>query len=630
MTVNICDWRKIAINIAPFLLLFFVDYNLENQKIFIFLLLTVSYVLVTAIEITVNEKMGSMIDAVELFFSSFVCFALSQYMILSFGEIMQMEMKMWMVNILLFLTVHFLVFGVCGNVKWTCMIVHLVIMIISFADYLVLSFRNNEITLADFTAYKTGLSVAKNYRPEIVSRCLYATLGSFICVRFISKIKVPKKNKKKERWISVTVGMALGLIFCLLCQNREVKVFGRLGSTQNGYFTNLALQVRDSYVAKPEGYSVQRVQDIYQSNMVELQSEESIFPTIIVIMNESFSDLSVLGEIETNQEAMSFYHSLKENTIKGTALASVYGGQTANSEWEFLTENTMGFLPNGSVVYQQYLKEKPITILDKLHENGYTCIGMHPFRAQSYNRDKAFRKMGFDEMYFLEAFEGKKMIRGGISDEEFYDKIIERFEEAQDEKLFFFGITMQNHGGYSASPEEFEFTIQTKDFNYDDVNCYLSLIHESDLALEKLIRYFEKQDRPVEIVFFGDHQPALNEDFINILMSQNPSENEVEETQKMYQVPFFVWTNYAIEAKDDVLTDFGKLPIYMFENAGIALSNKESFLKNSSKTVQAINPFGFYSVLDDKWKNFKDASEEESKILTEYECIQYYEMFDKR
>ena len=72
-------------------------------------------------------------------------------------------------------------------------------------------------------------------------------------------------------------------------------------------------------------------------------------PTIIAIMNESFSDLSVLGDFDTNFELTPFMNSLQKNTIKGYALASVYGAKTPNSEWEFMTGNTMGFLPEGSV-----------------------------------------------------------------------------------------------------------------------------------------------------------------------------------------------------------------------------------------------------------------------------------------
>ena len=76
---------------------------------------------------------------------------------------------------------------------------------------------------------------------------------------------------------------------------------------------------------------------------------------VIVIMNESLSDLSVLPGVESNTDAMPFLRSLTENTIKGYAYSSVFGGTTANSEYEFLTGNTTAFLPAGTVPYHLYV-----------------------------------------------------------------------------------------------------------------------------------------------------------------------------------------------------------------------------------------------------------------------------------
>lgn len=76
---------------------------------------------------------------------------------------------------------------------------------------------------------------------------------------------------------------------------------------------------------------------------------------LIVIMNESFSDLTETFGLETNEDPMPFLHGLTENTVKGTAYSSVFGGTTANSEFEFLTGNTMAFLPDGTVPFQMYV-----------------------------------------------------------------------------------------------------------------------------------------------------------------------------------------------------------------------------------------------------------------------------------
>ena len=105
-------------------------------------------------------------------------------------------------------------------------------------------------------------------------------------------------------------------------------------------------------MSPPENYSVELIQKLEQhykddDGILSITREE---PVMIVIMNESFADLSVLGELETNAPLTPFMDSLEENTIKGYALSSVFGAKTPNSEWEFMTGNSMAFLPEGSVV----------------------------------------------------------------------------------------------------------------------------------------------------------------------------------------------------------------------------------------------------------------------------------------
>lgn len=116
---------------------------------------------------------------------------------------------------------------------------------------------------------------------------------------------------------------------------------------------------------KPEGYSKETAEAILQrydySGEAEAQkddtSEGAIVPDdILVIMNESWADLSCAGDFETNIPYNEFYTNLTENTIKGTACVSIYGGNTPQSEYEFLTGNTISFLPSGAIAYNLYIK----------------------------------------------------------------------------------------------------------------------------------------------------------------------------------------------------------------------------------------------------------------------------------
>ncbi|MFR9101099.1 MAG: LTA synthase family protein, partial [Anaerostipes hadrus] len=229
-------------------------------------------------------------------------------------------------------------------------------------------------------------------------------------------------------------------------------------------------------------------------------------PNVVVIMNETFSDLNVVNKIKTNKEVMPFINSLKDNTIKGHMLVSVFGGGTSNSEYEFLTGNSVSALPLNGNAYTQFVKHKVPSLASQLKEQGYDTLAFHPYKAHGWNRDTVYPLLGFDQ--FLDETcmnpNGEKF-RGWYSDSEDYNKIIDIFNKKKaGQPLFLFNVTIQNHGGYLIADKNFKEEIKIKDEKATDTaNRYLSLIHESDRAFEKIINYFKNQKEPTIVVMFG-------------------------------------------------------------------------------------------------------------------------------
>ena len=87
----------------------------------------------------------------------------------------------------------------------------------------------------------------------------------------------------------------------------------------------------------------------------ETSGTSKIPENLIVIMNESFSDLRTYPNFKTDTELMPGIDALKENTQKGSLLVSVKGGTTANTEYEFLTGNSCVLSPS-TVVYNSFIK----------------------------------------------------------------------------------------------------------------------------------------------------------------------------------------------------------------------------------------------------------------------------------
>jgi phosphoglycerol transferase MdoB-like AlkP superfamily enzyme len=114
-----------------------------------------------------------------------------------------------------------------------------------------------------------------------------------------------------------------------------------------------------------------------QEDDADSSDKKEELPNIIVVMNESFSDLKVLGDFTTNEDYMPYLHSLlngAENTVTGYLNVSVCGGNTANTEFEFLTGNSMAFLPQGSIPYQQYITPFSSQIADNTADSGNLSI----------------------------------------------------------------------------------------------------------------------------------------------------------------------------------------------------------------------------------------------------------------
>ena len=134
----------------------------------------------------------------------------------------------------------------------------------------------------------------------------------------------------------------------------------------------------------------------------------------------------------------------------------------------------MAFLPEGSVVYQQYIKDDATSIVSTMKDEGYTCVAMHPYYETGWSRNRIYPNLGFDEQYFIEDFDSTKIIREYITDQELFDKIIERFEDRRvNEDLFIMSISMQNHGGYATPYENFRKSITNGTFLYGCESVFL-------------------------------------------------------------------------------------------------------------------------------------------------------------
>ena len=577
-----------------------------------------------------KESLAWLWTTLGVIFSSVFSIHMVQYLLLD--EELRAKIKddkLWL-NIVCAAVLYTVIQSITNNLAVTCMISHTTLMLLAAINYFVFMFRGNEFIFSDIRSAATGLSVAGNYTFTIDDRAVYVILWSTLFFSFIRKCNVSFVNKKIwMRAICISI-VILGSVYVASETARTVtETWEQKGSYKNGYILNFVLSVRDYFVQPPDGYSSEIIATLeagYTQYAGDMPEEK---PTVIVIMSESYADLSVVGDFATNQEVTPYYNSLTENTIKGYALSSVFGAKTANSEWEFMSGNSMAFLPSGAVVYQQYITEEPTTLVSNMKNFGYKCVALHPYYETGWSRNLVYPDIGFDEMYFLEHFDENEMVRRYISDEEYYNKIIERFEsKSGNEDLFIMSISMQNHGGYTEKYTSFPENIRVLGGTYEDANQYLSLLNNSDKALEKFITYFENVEEPVEIVFFGDHLPSLKSKFFKSLNGKGLSGLNLQELQDLYTIPFMIWTNYDTEEVEIEISSINYLSTLTLERAGLPMPAYNQFLMDLMEQIPAINSRGYYSISEGKYKYLDEAEGEEAEWINKYEMLQYNNMFD--
>ena len=314
-------------------------------------------------------------------------------------------------------------------------------------------------------------------------------------------------------------------------------------------------------VEKPSGYSAEKAalsaepytDGVADEKTAHLSSDEEL-PNVIVIMNEAFSDLRALCDYETNLPVTPNIDALTENTIKGNLHVSVKGGNTANSEYEFLTGDTMAFLPAGSIPYQQHIKGETPNLASYFKSLGYETEAVHPYYASGWFRDHIYPWFSFDEDTFVEDFYplySFDLLRGYVSDDTLFDYLIDQYEandKKEDAPRFTFAVTMQNHGSYDKEYDNFQPDVTVVGIEeYKRISAYLSLIRKTDEYFGDLIEYFRNYDEKTVIVMFGDHQP--NDNVVSTLMGNAGVDNSAAalDAANRYITPYILWANYDID-----------------------------------------------------------------------------------
>ena len=577
-------------------------------------------------------------------------------------------------NYLLVIIMYFVIFTLTGSFRLSYLIVNPILFGLAVAHSYIMDFRGTPFLPMDFLSIGTAAGVANTYNYTPTYKVMTASLIFIFIIIIGVKTKTPKYNlitKIISRTFTGTFSAVLLILFYFTSFFADMGVKPDFWNQTRGYHNygfafNFFCNTKYLYMSQPNNYNPDKIKDYVSSVVDNGDSSETTpndddytKPNIICIMNESLSDLGVLGNLTTNEDYMPFMHSLTENTIKGNLYVPVIGSGTSNTEFEFITGHSTAFLPSGSNAYMLYIKNPIASIVSTLEAQGYSSFALHPYYAEGWDRTSVYNYLGFNNFMSLEDiidvsfmreyksngsnpdflqslidqyYPGSNMlIRQYVSDSYDYRLLIEDYENRDASVPYFaFNVTMQNHGGYTTSCVNFDECIYATSVskNYNKANKYLSLVKASDDAFKELIEYFSNVDEPTVICMFGDHQPSIETDFIAEVMGVDSLSSLTPEQEQLRHVtPFFIWANYDIEEKQIDKLSANYLSSLVLETAEVKLTEYNKYLLKLSETLPVIDTVGYIDNENNYYK-WSDVSPY-SHLLEEYENIQYNSIFDQ-
>lgn len=533
--------------------------------------------------------------------SVFCCGFISHFYLslMSYGAYYEQFNFLGALDLLFHTALYILLFFITDSLRLSFWAGGLICGILGIVNHYIWLFRGSPLGLDDLGALTTAAGVAGHYSylPDQYILLLFPMLLLWIWT--LSGLRgdtyVHGSMKFKNR---------CALLCLLLFISLPFSGYGRFYSENADTFNYqlylsdlLASLCKKSMPIIPESYSARAVELLVASQPDTPRELSDTKPNIIAIMSESYGDLRVLGDFETNIPVTPFMDSLKDNTVRGFAYSSVFGSQTANSEFEFLSGDSSLFFSD-SIVYLHHFNDNEDydSLVSVLRDQGYSAEAMHPYLRAGWNRPAVYSKMGFEQMRFIEDMPDAEIYRLYTSDAYNFQQIIDRFEQKTDDApLFLFNVTMQNHGGYTSEGENYEATISIKghEGEFPKAEMFLSGQHESDQALKMLIDYFSDYDEPTAIVFFGDHQPQLDDAFYDFLDPTLTAGGE--ESMRRYLVPFFIWCNYDIPEEDGIYTSLNYLGAETLKRLGLQTSDYQNYLLRLQERWPVISAAGLYS-----------------------------------
>ena len=332
---------------------------------------------------------------------------------------------------------------------------------------------------------------------------------------------------------------------------------------RNGPLVAFTRQLNPKIMDKPSNYSEETMKKVaarYQKEAETINASRTnnlTDSTVVYVLSESFSDPSRVPGLKTNKDSMPNIRKIKAGTTSGLMLSSGYGGGTANLEYMGLSGLSMAnFESSLSSPYQQLVPSQHWTpTINQLWGAPVNSLGYHPYESSMYSRATNYKKFGFSHFYTLTGpdvikYQDKIDESPYVSDKSSYDSALEGIKSGKTNK-FIQIITMQNHMPYHEWYENNDYTAESTtgtplgDDEQQSIETYQKGVEITDQATQEFLNELDALDKPVTVVFYGDHLPG-------IYSSASEDENN---SLALHLTDYFIWSNKASSTQGNKASD---------------------------------------------------------------------------
>ena len=504
--------------------------------------------------------------------------------------------------------------------------------ILAVINYYVVTLHGMPLSFLLLRNFKTAMNVISSYSIT-VDRNVAFLLCLLACVVVLALVTkwFAKGKTQKLPWKTILLRDAVLAMVCVV-----VFYLGYLGKNpikpkktigwgwqeaycRHGYLpcTVETFFQSISVIDKPDGYAPETVDALEISDQ---SKEPASTPDVILILNESFSDLRQLMDIETDVPFLENIDHM-DNLLRGYAISPSAGGGTNSSEYEILSSNSLQLLP-GVTPFNTLNLVNASSIVSNMNSLGYYTLGSHSEDATNYSRITGYRDLQFQQIHFREDFTDLTYHedRPYASDTSLYNNLIRWYEEAPtDRPRFLYMLTIQNHGDYLKSDDCYDLVHAINDFGdmTSSVNEYLTLISQTDQAFKELTAYFSQVERPVILCMLGDHNPSIVKTLVH-------GQDSAETNLLQRKVPLLIWANFPLEQQDLGTMSMNYVVPTLLDIAGVPLTPYYSYMLQLKEQVPILTAYGdYYDAQGNRYTYDSDEGAPYQQAVDNYFYLEY-------